>query len=158
MYLPISISVYHEELSSSSKNALVRRGTQQRPTTGPFQDIKWSWIPTTSWMKPMPGLLLGFPLYHCQVLTRYAYWSKEVYLGNFELRTILTASCRTIMSTTSSCQPHHHEVAKCERAGMREFTAESTLGRETLCFGGKVAVRRRWKICLRGCAPRSGKW
>ena len=42
-----------------------------------------------------------------------------------------------IMSTTSSCQSHHHQVVgKCERSGMREFTAEKSLGRKTLCFLG----------------------
>ena len=56
-----------------------------------------------------------------------------------ELRTNVTASCRTIMSTTSSCA-------------------------SDLCFfSGKVAVGgRRWRvsdgICFRGCAPGSGKW
>lgn len=48
-----------------SSDALVRWGMQQRPTTGPFQDIKWSWIPTNSWMKPMPDLLLGW---HCPIV------------------------------------------------------------------------------------------
>ena len=54
------------------------------------------------------------------------------------------------MPTTSSCQSHHHQVVgKCERSGMREFTAEKILGRKTLCFffSGKVAVRgRRWRV------------
>ena len=45
-----------------------------------------------------------------------------------------------IMSATSSWPPHHHAsiVEKCERSGMRELRLENTLGRETLCFSGKV--------------------
>ena len=79
------------------------------------------------------------------------------------------------MSTTSSCQSHHHQaVGKCERSGMREFTAEKTLGRKTLnsrlkrlpgakpcVFSGKVAVRgRRWRVSVSAGAlldPESGR-
>ena len=53
------------------------------------------------------------------------------------------------MSTTSSCQPQHHHhhhhhhhhqvVGKCTSSGTCEFRLEKTLGRETLCFSGKVA-------------------
>ena len=67
------------------------------------------------------------------------------------------------MSTTSSCQSHHHHqvVGKCERSGTREFTAEKTLGRKTLCFFGEVAVRgRRWRVSVSAVArldPESGR-
>ena len=45
-----------------------------------------------------------------------------------------------IMSTTS-WQPHHHQVVwTCKRLGTREFRLENTIGRETLCFWGKVAA------------------
>ena len=58
------------------------------------------------------------------------------------------------MSTTSFCQPHHHEVV--EQTGTREFMLENILERETLrFFSGKVAVRgRRWRVSV---SPRSGK-
>ena len=49
----------------------------------------------------------------------------------------------------------------CERSGTREFTAENTLGRKTLCFLGKVAVRgRRWRVPVSAGArldPESGR-
>ena len=68
------------------------------------------------------------------------------------------ASCLTIMAATSSsqssCQPHHHQVArKCKRSGAREFRLENTLGisrvRNPVCFSGKVTVRgRRRRVCV----------
>ena len=40
-----------------------------------------------------------------------------------------------MVGTTSSCQPHHHQVVgKCERSGKREFTVENILGRKKLVF------------------------
>ena len=56
---------------------------------------------------------------------------------------------RIILSITSSSSI----VRKCERSGTREFTAENTLGRKTLCFSGKVAVRRhRWRVSVSAVA------
>ena len=76
-------------------------------------------------------------------------------------------SIPTIMSTTSSCRPHHHlnhiimstthhqAVGKCNSSQACEFTGEKTLGRETCLF---------WVVWLlgspkyfRGFAARSGK-
>ena len=60
-------------------------------------------------------------------------------------------SIPTIMSTTSSCRPHHHlnhiimstthhqAVGKCNSSEACEFTGEKTIGRETLSFLGSVA-------------------
>ena len=64
-----------------------------------------------------------------------------------------------IVSTTSSCQPDHHQVVgKCERSGTRGFTLENTLGCETL-FSGSSA-RPLWRLeglCFRSFAPQSRK-
>ena len=58
------------------------------------------------------------------------------------------ASILTIMLTTSSCQPHHHQVVgKCNSSGTPELRLEKTLGRETLCFfSGKVASVSRVSV------------
>ena len=58
-----------------------------------------------------------------------------------------------MVETTSSCQPHHHQVVgKCERSGKREFTLENILGRKNLYFCGVHG--RRWRVSVSaGCAP-----
>ena len=62
----------------------------------------------------------------------------------------------------SSCQPHHHGnhiiIKYSKRSGTREFRLENTLGRETLCFSGKVAalVAQGGSLFPR-CTARSGK-
>ena len=44
------------------------------------------------------------------------------------------------MSTTSSCQPHHHR--KCNSSGTRKFRLEKILGREPSVFSGSTRGRR----------------
>ena len=70
-----------------------------------------------------------------------------------ESRTIPTASCFIMGATTSSREPHHHQVVgKCERSGTRKARLKNSR-RQTLFFSGKVAVRgRRWRVSVSAVA------
>ena len=80
-----------------------------------------------------------------------------------KLRTILTASCRTIMSTTSFCQSHHHVlvmllvVGKCERAERMNSRLKRLSGAKPCYFSGGCPWSPPEGIYFRDCAPRSGK-
>ena len=98
--------------------------------------------------------------FEASALARAGHYCMYDYLWwcNYQRKFIITS---IIMSTTSSCQSHHHQVVgKCERAGTREFTDEKTLVQNPV-FSGQVAARgRRWRVSVSTVSrldPESGR-